>query len=641
MGEQILMSLTSAPPRTAEFIMLPATTDPNGRQHPLATPTSLSNNYQPTPQNVTGSQIPVVTELPQGIQQFMYVPPLNGTFRPTMCYMPMMILTPQGTPAETAYLGIPGNQIEHQGSTVGVQQPTNVSMTPANFYLIQQSRGAESLSRSARAVGHLFYYPPNQGPLVLRPAIPAAPVYSQRLVNAPSEARNPSSLEPGSQFLTPPSPLHPAPSSLPKLDLPQVEANRERSPAPLNLKDAFASRIPPPESPRGPFELRNSDGPAELKINPNLNSSVSQNAFDKKPELAGLAGFQLVKRKSVTSETTEDILAIKNHEASLPPVLPLTASNTDVFYDPPTQKQLIISNDSGPSVTKFYIKARPSARNGQGEDQEGATQAFDAHPSYVAAQRHFQELMKSPEVWKNKIDVRIINLQHLLRAVYLCEDPVAVEDILHDCRCLPFDTILNFRKFYAKNLKISNNFSKSVVARMTSGPFVFESKRHEEHIKYTLNWCFKYLQNLRNVQNDDEFYTFYFKEVCEKKGVGLDKFIKPTFTKNSIISTRSFKREYIHRLMESESFMKDAHEAFSEHFHKNQRLLIQRKIDKIFGKLQAFMLKMGATDDHMEVKIAKFLNIFNLQFPWTILQALEALESIRKVLFMKGIAGHV
>lgn len=98
------------------------------------------------------------------------------------------------------------------------------------------------------------------------------------------------------------------------------------------------------------------------------------------------------------------------------------------------------------------------------------------------------------------------------------------------------------------------------------------------------------------------------------------------------MATRSFRKEYVKMLKLSEVFMTDAHQAFSVNFYDNQKILIRCKIEKIFAKLKHFLQKSTETGDSFEMQIIRFLNVTNLQFPWSILQIIEAEKTIYDIL---------
>ena len=122
----------------------------------------------------------------------------------------------------------------------------------------------------------------------------------------------------------------------------------------------------------------------------------------------------------------------------------------------------------------------------------------------------------------------------------------------------------------------------------------YETKRKEEEIKYIMNWCFKFLEKKLGesgacVSNTtQQFYDYYFGEICAEKGVELREYYKPTFTKNSKLPTRSFKKEYLKTLFRSEKFYQDTLLAFKEYFYVSQMKFIQERIEKIFFMLRTF-----------------------------------------------------
>lgn len=173
----------------------------------------------------------------------------------------------------------------------------------------------------------------------------------------------------------------------------------------------------------------------------------------------------------------------------------------------------------------------------------------------------------------------------------------------------------------------------------------YETKRKEEEIKYIMNWCFKFLEKKLGesgacVSNTtQQFYDYYFGEICAEKGVELREYYKPTFTKNSKLPTRSFKKEYLKTLFRSEKFYQDTLLAFKEYFYVSQMKFIQERIEKIFFMLRTFLLKSSADQESVEIKIARFLNKTNLQLPWNICQianalrtGIEVLQNIKEIL---------
>lgn len=134
--------------------------------------------------------------------------------------------------------------------------------------------------------------------------------------------------------------------------------------------------------------------------------------------------------------------------------------------------------------------------------------------------------------------------------------------------------------------------------------------------------------NCKHGTEEGQFYRYYFGRVCLETGLKLADFYKPTFSKDSKVKTRSFKRDYINTLMQSRHFVADAVEVFEREFEQSQREIISNKFENIFRKLQEFFEKEHASQVPLEVKFAHFLNEMNLQFPWTFFHALSSKRTI-------------
>ena len=168
----------------------------------------------------------------------------------------------------------------------------------------------------------------------------------------------------------------------------------------------------------------------------------------------------------------------------------------------------------------------------------------------------------------------------------------------------------------------------------------FEIKRKEEQIKYTLNWCFRFLEKRLedSIKKQDkkvslDFYSYYFKDVCKEHNLKIETFYKPSFTKNSKLTTRSFKKDYLRMLKLSDKFMSDSELAFEDYFMEHQKAFVVNRLNKIFDKLRIFLAKKANEEECFDQKLIRFLNETNLQLPWTISQVHESSKTIKEIFF--------
>ena len=152
-----------------------------------------------------------------------------------------------------------------------------------------------------------------------------------------------------------------------------------------------------------------------------------------------------------------------------------------------------------------------------------------------------------------------------------------------------------------------------------------------------MNWCFKVLRKalarkkvIKSTSYED-FYKYYFGEITSKTNINIEEFYKPTFTKNSLNFTKSFRASYLQKLAMSESFMKNSRTVFQKEFHNNQRKILSNRLERLFTKLRTYLYRYKNSKQSFESKLIKFLNTTKIQLPWNICQILNSSKTVHEV----------
>ena len=139
--------------------------------------------------------------------------------------------------------------------------------------------------------------------------------------------------------------------------------------------------------------------------------------------------------------------------------------------------------------------------------------------------------------------------------------------------------------------------------------------------------------------NDEDFYAYFFQEISKKTGIGLQEFYKPTFTKNSLNFTKSFKTSYLQKLAMSEKFMIDCKTLFQKEFFENQRKILTCRLERLFYKLKNHLYKYKNSKQSFESKLVKFLNYSKIQLPCNICQIFNSSKTVHEIFLDQDFKG--
>lgn len=160
---------------------------------------------------------------------------------------------------------------------------------------------------------------------------------------------------------------------------------------------------------------------------------------------------------------------------------------------------------------------------------------------------------------------------------------------------------------------------------MRASDLFFCPKRKEENTKYALNWCFKVLRRefkkCHRQSGSTEFYEYYFLNISRAFSIRFGDFFKPTFSKYSKNSQRSYNSRYLKMLRLSQQFVQDCHLAFERFYVLSQQELILVKVDMIMDRLRAFIHQNTDKCSSFLVCVSEFALLMRYQFPWNFRQA--------------------
>lgn len=248
------------------------------------------------------------------------------------------------------------------------------------------------------------------------------------------------------------------------------------------------------------------------------------------------------------------------------------------------------------------------------------------------ALNRYDSLPDTQEIWKTNLAEKLATLHAVVRAIFLCEDGAKVEKLIAVSKRVPLLVFLNSRTNEPRKNASVDSLDVDDFNPCSSSLGLFERKRRRDLVKYAINWALEFIQSRLGEAGDDNFYSRYSIDETEPNGWNLDQFVRPILRRKQTPATTPRDRDFILRLFASQKFIRDARTAFGEFYYERQYKIINFKIGKLFRRLLQWLTKQQSNDQIIEVKLQSFLKNSPSIFPWTILQILEARESIKQLL---------
>ncbi len=158
------------------------------------------------------------------------------------------------------------------------------------------------------------------------------------------------------------------------------------------------------------------------------------------------------------------------------------------------------------------------------------------------------------------------------------------------------------------------------------------AKRKEEELKLVLNWVFRHLKeqfgrNLNVDCNIDNLFTnHYFKSDAERIGQSINWFLKPKFRKKTKKGPRSFNKNFIHAIRQSETFTRDLKLALQSHFVPDMLCILQTRLKSLLGQWEDMVSRLS--EESRFTECFKYKIQIKTKIPWCFQEILHARDTL-------------